>query len=49
MAEATLIPYEGLFTFDLLPAGPTGTYFADGILLRSTLDPRVTGSSGSSR
>jgi hypothetical protein len=31
-----LIPYAG-FTYDLLPSGPTGTYFANGILLGSTL------------
>jgi hypothetical protein len=31
-----LTPYAG-FTYDLLPSGPTGTYFANGILLRSTL------------
>jgi hypothetical protein len=32
-----LVPYAGLRTYDLLPAGPTGRYWADGILLRSTL------------
>lgn len=32
-----LVPYEGDRTYDLLPAGPTGTYWANGILLRSTL------------
>ena len=26
-------------TYDLLPAGPTGEYWAGGILLRSTLQP----------
>ncbi len=30
------VPYRG-FTYDLLPSGPTGTYFADGVLLGSTL------------
>ncbi len=30
-------PYDGGATFDLLPAGPTGTYWADGVLLASTL------------
>jgi hypothetical protein len=30
------IPYAG-FTYDLLPSGPTGTYFANGVLLGSTL------------
>jgi hypothetical protein len=35
--SATLEPYAGGATFDLLPAGPTGTYLADGIWLGSTL------------
>jgi hypothetical protein len=37
VVSATLEPYAGGFTFDLLPYGPTGTYFADGIPLGSTL------------
>ena len=32
-----LIPYAGDRTYDLLPAGPTGTYWANGVLLSSTL------------
>jgi len=32
-----LVPYAGSRTYDLLPAGPTGFYWADGILLASTL------------
>jgi len=32
-----LVPYDGTRTYDLLPAGPTGEYWADGILLSSTL------------
>lgn len=32
-----LVPYPGARTYDLLPAGPTGTYWADGIQLSSTL------------
>jgi hypothetical protein len=32
-----LVPYAGDRTYDLLPAGPTGTYWADGIQLASTL------------
>ena len=32
-----LVPYGAGRTYDLLPAGPTGTYWADGILLASTL------------
>jgi hypothetical protein len=31
------VPYDGTHTWDLLPSGPTGTYWADGILLGSTL------------
>lgn len=31
------VPYDGGFTYDLLPAGDTGYYWADGILLGSTL------------
>lgn len=36
VAAVTLLPYAG-FTYDLLPSGPTGSYFADGVLLGSTL------------
>jgi hypothetical protein len=32
-----LVPYSGDRTYDLLPAGPTGHYWANGILLSSTL------------
>lgn len=32
-----LVPYAGERTYDLLPEGPTGTYWANGILLSSTL------------
>lgn len=32
-----LVPYGSDRTYDLLPAGPTGTYWANGILLASTL------------
>ena len=39
VVEAGLEPYDGGQTFDLLPSGPTGAYWADGILLRSTLRP----------
>lgn len=37
VVQASLEPYGGGQTFDLLPSGPTGAYWADGILLRSTL------------
>jgi hypothetical protein len=32
-----LVPYAGDRTYDLLPTGPTGQYWANGILLSSTL------------
>jgi len=32
-----LVSYAGERTYDLLPAGPTGTYWANGVLLASTL------------
>lgn len=34
---AELVPYRDLATYDLLPAGETGAYWADGILVGSTL------------
>jgi hypothetical protein len=44
VVSAVRIPYAGVATYDLLPSGPTGTYFAGGVLLGSTLrrtPPRV--------
>ena len=37
VVSATLEPYDGGSTFDLLTDSPTGGYFADGVPLRSTL------------
>ena len=37
----TRVRYGRPYTYDLLPAGPTHTYFADGVLLGSTLAPNV--------
>jgi hypothetical protein len=37
-----LVPYAGERTYDLLPAGPTGAYWANGVLLSSTLVHHVT-------
>ena len=39
--EATLIPYTHPFTYDILPDSDTGTYFAGGALIGSTLHGRV--------
>ena len=38
VVSAVLEAYDGGATFDLLPSGPTGTYWANGILLASTLE-----------
>ena len=40
VVAATFVPYAGGSTFDLLPAGDTGAYWANGILLESTLMTR---------
>jgi hypothetical protein len=37
VSSAELIPYAGGATFDVLPAGPTGMYWANGVLLGSTI------------
>jgi len=36
-----LVPYAGDRTYDLLPSGATGRYWANGILLSSTLSPEA--------
>jgi hypothetical protein len=37
VTSADLVPYSGGATFDVLPAGATGNYWANGVLLGSTL------------
>ena len=37
VVSATLIPYGKPYTYDLLPAGATGEYWGNGVLLESTL------------
>jgi hypothetical protein len=37
VTNAELVPYAGGATFDVLPAGATGMYWANGVLLGSTL------------
>ena len=39
VVSAVRVPYAGGATFDLLASGPTGGYIADGVPLRSTIDP----------
>jgi hypothetical protein len=41
VATAALEAYDGGATFDLLPSGGTGAYWANGILLASTLAERI--------
>ena len=40
--SAQLVPYEEDFTYDILPSGDTNTYWANGILIGSTLTESVT-------
>jgi hypothetical protein len=35
--HVTVIPYTPAFTYDILPASDSGTYFAGGVLIGSTL------------
>ncbi len=37
IVSAEHVPYKGGFTYDILPAGETGFYWANGILIGSTL------------
>ena len=37
--RANLVPYTEPFTYDILPAGNTGFYFANGVMLQSTIEP----------
>jgi hypothetical protein len=37
VVSAALVPYAGGATFDVLPAGASGTYWANAVLLGSTL------------
>ncbi|HSB56211.1 MAG TPA: hypothetical protein VLD38_00170 [Nitrosopumilaceae archaeon] len=35
--NSELVPYQGTYTYDILPSGQTGFYWANGILIKSTL------------
>lgn len=39
VVAAELVPYDARFTHDILPASPSGTYFAGGAWMGSTLAP----------
>ncbi len=40
IAKAELVDYPEAFTYDILPASDTGSYFAGGVLIGSTMAPR---------
>jgi hypothetical protein len=41
--SATPVPYRGSATWDILPASDTGAYYAEGVLIGSTLAPNHVG------
>jgi hypothetical protein len=44
--RVTVVPYSHLFTYDILPASDSGTYFAGGVLIGSTLGGDALSSRG---
>jgi hypothetical protein len=46
IVAAEIVPYRHSRTFDILPDSTSGTYFAEGALIGSTLDPHVDPGSG---
>jgi len=49
VVAATRIPYSSPMTYDVLASGPTGAYFANGILLGSTLSTGAGGAPATGR
>jgi hypothetical protein len=43
VVNAERVPYEEDYTYDILPSGGTGTYWANGIMVGSTLFGPATG------
>ncbi len=39
VVQASLVAYDGSRTYDVLPGGGTGIYWANGIMLKSTISP----------
>ena len=39
VVQVSLVAYDGTRTYDVLPGGGTGVYWANGIMLRSTISP----------
>jgi len=35
------VPYDGAFTYDILPDSDSGLYFAGGALIGSTIEPHI--------
>jgi ribosomal protein S8E len=44
--RASLVPFNYAFTYDILPASDSGTYFAGGVLIGSTLGGDALSSRG---
>jgi hypothetical protein len=44
VARVSTVPYEHPFTYDILPGSESGTYFASGALIGSTLGGSVLSS-----
>lgn len=44
--RVTVVPYEPAFTYDILPASDSGTYYAGGVLIGSTLGGDALSSGG---
>jgi hypothetical protein len=44
--RVTVVPYAHSFTYDILPASDSGTYFAGGVLIGSTLGGNALSSRG---
>lgn len=41
LADVSVIPYAHDATYDILPQSDTGTYFASGVLVGSTMQPKL--------
>jgi hypothetical protein len=46
IARTRIVPYQPRFTYDILPASDSGTYFAGGVLIGSTLGGAALSSRG---
>lgn len=46
IGRVVVVPYEHAFTYDILPASDSGTYYAGGVLIGSTLGGEALSSRG---